>query len=142
MELEKAIKIFEDKLNYLQARIVIAKDDPQSKKSYIKEMSDEKQAIETVLNYITILERATDNKYCYVKGGRTLYSRLKELEKEDLIKAYLRLRNETNQYIKENSIPRKKVEDKIKELEPELELRHLARDAKQQITLLQRLLEE
>ena len=75
-----------------------------------------KFAIETVLDYINILEKATDNKYCYVTGGRTLYSRLKELEKEDLIKAYLRLRNEVNKYIKENSIPKKKIEDKIEEL--------------------------
>ncbi len=78
-----------------------------------------KFAIETVLDYINILERATDNKYCYVKGGRTLYSRLKELEKEYLIKAYLRLRNEVNKYIKENLIPKKKIKDKIKELKEE-----------------------
>lgn len=72
-----------------------------------------KFAIKTVLNYINILEKATDNKYCYVAGGRTLYSRLKELKKEDLIKAYLRLRNEINQYIKENSVPKKKIEEII-----------------------------
>ena len=80
------------------------------------EFKEDIQAIEKVLNYIKILERATDNKYCYVVGGRTLYSRLSELKKEDLIKEYLTLRNKTNQYVKENSIPKKKIEDKIKKL--------------------------
>ena len=35
-----------------------------------------------------------------------------------------------------NSIPKKKIEDKIKELEPELELKHFEREAKIQIRLL------
>lgn len=76
-------------------------------------------ALETVLNYIEILETATDNKYPYVIGGRTLYSRLQQLDKEDLIKAYLRLRNETEQLIKDikNSIPKQVVEEKIEELD-------------------------
>ena len=101
MELEEAIKICKTLLKV---------------KHEIYFTLTDKVAIETVLDYINILEKATDNKYCYVTGGRTLYSRLKELEKEDLIKAYLRLRNEVNKYIKENSIPKKKIEDKIKEL--------------------------
>lgn len=63
--------------------------------------------LDIVLDYVEILETATNNKYPYVVGGRTLYSRLQQLDKEDLIKAYLRLRNETEQLIKENknSIP-------------------------------------
>lgn len=42
----------------------------------------------------------------------------------------------------ENSIPTKKIEDKIKELEPELELQHLEREARLQIRLLQKILED
>ncbi len=103
MEVEKAIK-------YIRM-ILREKDLPDAAKSLGYVYGTE--AIETVLDYIKILERATDNKYYYVVGGRTLYSRLSELKKEDLIKAYLRLRNEVNQYIKENSIPKKKIENKI-----------------------------
>lgn len=69
--------------------------------------------LETVLNYINVLETAVNNKYPYVMGGRTLYARLQQCNKEDLIKAYLRLRNETEQLIKENSISKEKVEGAI-----------------------------
>lgn len=84
-----------------------------------KKAEQKVNAIETVLNYIEILETATNNRYPYVIGGRTLYSKLQQLNKEDLIKAYLRLRNETEQHIKEteNSIPKQLIEEKIKELE-------------------------
>ena len=41
-----------------------------------------------------------------------------------------------------NSIPRKRIEDEIKELELELELRHFKREAEMQIRLLQKLLKK
>ena len=68
------------------------------------------KSLKVVLQYIKILENIVNNKYTYVEGGRNLYNKLMILSKEDLIKAYLRLRNEVNQYIKEkeNSIPKKK----------------------------------
>lgn len=67
--------------------------------------------LETILNYIEILETATNNRYPYVIGGRTLYSRLQQVSKEYLIKDYLRLRNETEQLIKdiENSISKEVI---------------------------------
>ena len=83
MKLEKAIEKLEDKLNYLQARIVIAKDNPQTKESYIKEMSEEKQAIETVLQE---LERKEDK----------IKNKIKELEKKKEIKAEPELLPHTN----------------------------------------------
>ena len=55
-EIEKAKEQLENKINYLQERIVIAKDNPQTKKSYIEEMSKEKQSIEILLQYIDQLE--------------------------------------------------------------------------------------
>lgn len=83
----------------------------------LEDLEKLQQAIETVLNYIEILETAVNNKYPYVIGGRTLYAKLQQYNKEDLIKAYLSLRNETEQLIEENenSIPKKKIEEKIKE---------------------------
>ena len=46
------------------------------------------------------------------------------------------------QELEENSIPKKRVEDEIKELELELELRHFKREAEIQIRLLQKLLKK
>ncbi len=86
--------------------------------NYIVDRANEvNKYIETILNYIEILETATNNRYPYVTGGRTLYSKLQQLNKEYLIKDYLRLRNETEQLIKEkeNSIPIEVIKNKIKE---------------------------
>lgn len=114
-ELEEAIENIKEQLK----RTKIANECGLATKG---EFSKDIQALETVLNYIEILETATNNKYPYVIGGRTLYSRLQQLDKEDLIKAYLRLRNETKQLIKdiENSISKKKVEEILQKNRNEL----------------------
>ena len=87
------------------------------------------KAIETVLNMlkekdeeIESLEKTLDEKYIFVTGARTLYAGLMSLDKENIVKDDLKLRNEIYQYIED-----KEKKDKIIDLMAE-KIDQLGRD--------------
>lgn len=57
------------------------------------------------------LKKVLDEKYIFVQGARTVYGRLMSLDKEDIVKDDLALRNELKQCIKD-----KEKQDKIIDL--------------------------
>lgn len=65
--------------------------------------------LETVLNMlkekdekIESLEKTLDKRFIYVTEARTVYARLMSLDKEDIVKNDLALRNEIYQHIEDN----------------------------------------
>ena len=48
------------------------------------------------------LEKVLEERYLYVPGMRTVYARLMSLDKEDIVKNDLALRNEIYQHIEDN----------------------------------------
>ena len=111
------IEVLEKRKDMLQERIVIALDNPQTKKSYIEEMSREKQAIENLLK-----ERQSDKE------------RIKELtlndKEKEIIETYRNLIKETGieswvicnpetmwcNYFVPKSLIKEKIEEKQKRI--------------------------
>lgn len=88
-------------------------------------------AIENILNKLEELEKENKELKDFIEleyevcGGRTMYSRLMSLPKSQLVKTILRVRKSCkecsirktlDEYVTD-SIPKSKIEDKIKELE-------------------------
>lgn len=80
------------------------------------------ESIETVLSMlkekdkeIERLEKVLEERYRYIVGARTVHGRLMKLDKEDIVRDDLSLRNEIHQHIKEK-------EEKDKEIEKALDI--------------------
>ena len=76
-----------------------------------------KEAIETVLSMlkekdkeIESLEKTLDEKYIFVTGARTLYAGLMSLDKENIVKDDLKLRNEIYQHIEDKEKKDKQID--------------------------------
>ena len=73
---------------------------------------EQKEAIEMKENSEEIekLKKVLEERYLYVPGMRTVYARLMCLEKEDIVRDDLSLRNEIHQHIKEKEEKDKEIE--------------------------------
>ena len=96
-------------------RVVISETDLETALNMLKENSAEIEQKNTELAEknaeIEKLKKVLDEKYIFVQGARTVYGRLMSLDKEDIVKDDLALRNEIYQHIED-----KEKKDKIIDL--------------------------
>ena len=96
-------------------RVVISETDLETVLSMLKENSAEIEKKNTELAEknaeIEKLKKVLDEKYIFVQGARTVYGRLMSLDKEDIVKDDLALRNEIYHHIED-----KEKKDKIIDL--------------------------
>lgn len=103
----------EEAIEYLEESVLIYKNTiPKISKSIetvlsmLKENSAEIEQKNTELAEknaeIERLEKVLDEKYIFVTEARTVYARLMSLDKEDIVKNDLALRNEIYQHIEDN----------------------------------------
>ena len=118
-EQEEAIDYVQKQIDYFkkQIKFIEAVDRTYYEAEY-KLYKNRVKQFETILSMlkekdkeIERLEKVLEERYLYVPGMRTVYARLMCLEKEDIVKDDLSLRNEIQQHINE-----KEEKDKIIDL--------------------------
>ena len=93
-EQEEAIEMLEDiKNNSWTTKYIMSSD--SAKAEIVLNMLKEKD------KEIESLEKTLDEKYIFVTGARTLYAGLMSLDKENIVKDDLKLRNEIYQHIED-----------------------------------------
>ncbi len=87
-------------------RVVISETDLETVLNMLKENSAEIEQKNTELAEknaeIEKLKKVLDEKYIFVQGARTVYGRLMSLDKEDIVKDDLALRNVIYHHIEDN----------------------------------------
>ena len=113
-EQEEAIKKLE---HYLQNSVYKKVDSDFFENNWEVVNLEIPQAIETVLSMlkekdkeIESLEKTLDEKYIFVTGARTLYAGLMSLDKENIVKDDLKLRNEIYQHIEDKEKKDKQID--------------------------------